>query len=71
MSHLDALQLRLSNERLRLVNAKTKKERELRSVWIKQIQQEVRGEVALLVNTAIGAKSDEMSDDELITALSA
>lgn len=37
-SHLDALNLRLSNERVRLANAKTDSERTLRAVWIQQIE---------------------------------
>jgi hypothetical protein len=57
-SHLDALELRLSHERSRLANAKTAGERELRSVWIAQIEKE------------IGAELPEISDDELLAELS-
>jgi hypothetical protein len=45
MTHLDALQLRLSNERMRLDDAKTEGERKLRSVWIRQIEKEIAGEI--------------------------
>ena len=40
-SHLDALQLRLSHERSYLAAAKSDGERELRSVWIAQIEREI------------------------------
>lgn len=44
MTHLDALELRLSNERIRLAEAKTQQERKLRNVWIKQIEEEIAAE---------------------------
>jgi hypothetical protein len=44
MDHLSALELRLSNERIRLSNAQTDAERELRQVWIKQIEKEIEAE---------------------------
>ena len=61
-SHLDALNLRLSNERNYLAKAKTQGERDLRKVWIAQIQKEIGAEQAFI--------GDEMSDDELLAALS-
>lgn len=48
MNHLDALNLRLSNERVRLANAKSEGERELRKVWIAQLEKEVAGEIQFL-----------------------
>ena len=66
MNHLEALNLRLSNERARLATAKTSYERNLRAVWVAQIEREIAGEMAFL------AKVDdlpEMSDDELLAAL--
>jgi len=65
--HLDALQLRLSNERARLANAQNVKERELRSVWIMQIEREIAHELQTFgpVNPAI----DNLDDDGLLAAL--
>ena len=37
MTHLHALNLNLSNERIRLSNAKTNGEIQLRSIWIAQL----------------------------------
>jgi len=65
--HLDALNFRLSNERVRLANAKTVAERELRAVWVAGIEKEIAAELKF-----IGAPTlDEilMSDDELLAAL--
>lgn len=44
MTHLNALLLNLSHERTRLSNAKTDGERELRSVWVYQLEKEVAHE---------------------------
>ncbi|WP_457928342.1 hypothetical protein [Bosea thiooxidans] len=63
MTHLNALELRLSNERGYLARAKTEGERELRRVWIAQIEKEIAGERAFV------AKQDDMSDDELLAEL--
>lgn len=63
MTHLNALELRLSNERGYLASAKTESERELRRVWIAQIEKEIAGERAFV------AKQDDMSDDELLAEL--
>jgi len=65
--HLDALQLRLSNERVRLANAQNVTERGLRSVWIMQIEREIAHELQTFgsVNPAI----DNLDDDGLLAAL--
>ena len=63
MTHLNSLELRLSNERGYLAKAKTEGERELRRVWIAQIEKEIAGEHAFI------AKQDDMSDDELLAEL--
>jgi hypothetical protein len=65
-SHLNALELRLSNERVRLANAKNETERQLRTVWIAQIEKEISAEQEHL--TGIQGEA-EMSDDELLAAL--
>lgn len=66
--HLTALKIRLSHERSYLAEAKTKQERELRKVWIKQIEKEIENEKKFL-----GIREEEeintMSDDELLSEL--
>jgi hypothetical protein len=62
MGHLSALQLRLSNERLRLSQAINQGEIELRTVWVKQLEKEVAGELEFL-------SVNEMSADELLKEL--
>ncbi len=65
-SHLDALELRLSHERGYLAAAKTAGERELRTVWISQIEKEIRQERDAL--GLVGAECD-LTDDELLAEL--
>lgn len=60
MNHLDALNLRLSNERARLSSAKSQAEIELRKVWIAQIEKEIGDEAKF---------SGEVSDDQLLADL--
>jgi hypothetical protein len=62
MDHLSMLQLRLSNERIRLSQATSKGEIELRTVWIKQMEKEISGELEFL-------SVNEMSTDELLKEL--
>lgn len=59
-SHLDSLQIRLTNERERLANAKTQKERDIRQVWISQIEKEIAHEFGHIA---------DMTDDELLAEL--
>jgi hypothetical protein len=66
-SHLDALQLRLSHERSYLAAAKSAGERELRSVWIQQIEREIACELEHLGLVPVDAEA--MSDDELLAEL--
>lgn len=47
-SHLNALEFRLSNERIHLQNAKTVAEKDLRAVWVKQLQDEIAAEYKFL-----------------------
>lgn len=66
-SHLNALQVRLSHERDYLARAKTQSERELRKVWIAQIEKEIIGEMKFLgINET---QTEELSDEELLKAL--
>ena len=62
MTHLDALSLRLSNERIRLSNAKTEGEKQLRQVWIAQIEKEISEESKF-------EPKIEISDEELMREL--
>jgi hypothetical protein len=60
--HLSALEVALSNERARMMNAKTDSERALRKVWVGQLEREISFER--------GYFSDiEISDDELLAEL--
>jgi hypothetical protein len=62
MDHLSALQLRLSNERIRLSQATNQGEIELRTVWVKQMEKEVAGEIEFL-------STNDMSADDLLKEL--
>jgi hypothetical protein len=65
-AHLNALNLRLSNERARLAAAKTEGERQLRAVWVNQIEIEISREKEF---TADLEAALEMTDDELLAEL--
>lgn len=60
--HLNALNLRLSNERGYLAKAKTEGERQLRAVWIAQIEKEIAHEREFNADP-------EMTDEELLAEL--
>lgn len=62
MRHIDAIQLRLSNERIRLAKAKTKQERKYRSMVVKQAEKE-------LASLGISDEDRDMTDDELLSEL--
>lgn len=66
-SHLDALNLNLSNERSRLANAKSAQEKELRTVWIAQLEKEIAAEQAFLGVVAVD--NGIASDDDLLAEL--
>lgn len=62
--HLSALELRLSNERERMIHDPTNK---LRHIWIAQIEREIKNERELLkLDTA---DMPNLSDEELLSAL--
>lgn len=66
-THLKALELRLSHEREYLRKAKTEQEKELRSVWVSQIEKEIVDEKKFLgIEETIDA---DLSDDELLKEL--
>ena len=68
-THLDALSLRLSHERSRLNAAKTDAERQLRTVWVDQLEREIAGERQFL-GLPHETLMDDLSDDELLAELS-
>jgi len=68
MTHLNALNLRLSHERNYLALAKTDGERALRKVWIAQIENEIAAELKFLGKSEATV---EMTDDELLAELAA
>lgn len=67
LSHLDALQVRLSHERCRLEVATRPQEIELRKIWVAAIEKEITQEMDFLSSGK--APDVDMSDDELLAAL--
>ena len=61
-THLVALMNNLSNEKVRLNNAKTENEKQLRQVWVNQLEKEIAGEIGFL-------EKNNISDDELLAEL--
>lgn len=66
-SHLDALNLNLSNERTRLTNAKSSQEKELRTVWVNQLEKEIAAERKFL--GIADSTIESISDEELFKEL--
>jgi len=66
LSHLHALELHLSNERVRLAQASSAQEREIRSVWVTQLEREIEGEKQFL---GITGTLPALSDDEILREL--
>ena len=65
MDHLAALEISLSNERVRLGEAKTEEEKKLRQVWVNQLEKEVDAERGFLeIKT-------NLTDEELLKELGA
>lgn len=70
LSHLDALEYRLHNERVRLSCARTHKEIEIRKVWVSQIEREIEHERQFLGLTITDVdRNDDITDDELLAEL--
>jgi len=67
-SHLDALELSLSRERVRLQQAKTDGEKRQREVWVAQIEKEISDERAFL-GIDEPEPDQEMSDEDLLAQL--
>jgi hypothetical protein len=69
-THLTALYARLAHEKERLAQAGTPKERELRSVWVGQIEKEIAGERQFLGMPADDFKpAGDANDDDLLAQL--
>ena len=66
-SHLNALQHRLFNEQERLASAKSDQERELRQVWVRQIEKEIEAEYKFLGIEPV--KLDDISLDDLFAEI--
>lgn len=72
-SHLDAIELRLSNERARVLQEKNKKAREWREHNVRMIEQERADEIRFLERQGVKFPTLEeiLSDDELFAELRA
>lgn len=68
LSHLHAIEVRLSNERNRLAQAKSAKEKAFRRVQVQHAEKELAGEYAFLGLTP-PSEADKMSDDDLLREL--
>ena len=64
-THLDALQLSLSNERDRLARATNPQEIALRKVWVSQYERQIADEMDCL---GIAAQPEIEMDDEALLA---
>ena len=64
LTHLHALELNLSHERVRLFAAKSPGERALRAVWVQQLEKEIDAEYAFL-----GIEPEVLSDEDLADLL--
>lgn len=71
LDHYFSLSHRLDNEKKRLENAKTKHEKELRAVWVKQLEKEIESEKQFLQSKCLTVENnvDTMTDDELLEEL--
>ncbi len=69
-SRLDALNLHLSNVRIRLTNAKTDKERELRKVWVAGLEKEIAAERKFLGLYEVEEEIDWEDLDAFVVELS-
>ena len=70
LSHLDAIDLRLSHERARVASARTTKERNWREHNVKMIEQEREGEIKFLAKHGITiTEAPQMSLNEILADL--
>lgn len=66
-THLNYLELQLSNERSRLAGSKSDGERELRQVWVSQLEREIAKEIEFIGGNP--RDLTDMGDDELLAEL--
>ena len=66
--HLNALELRLSNEKIRLHNSTKKSERDLRKFWVEQVEKEIKSEYKFLGMALNDCPA--ISDEDLLKELS-
>ena len=64
LMHLHSLELRLSNERMRLSEATSQAEKELRSVWVNQLEKEIKGEIEFLASKGIMVSKVTIKDKD-------
>ena len=69
LTHLDALRIWLSHERVRLSEAKSDKEKELRAVWVAQIEKEIADEMKFLGIFKVSDELKKMTDEEILSEL--
>lgn len=69
LSHMKALELRLSNERVRLQNARTPKEKAARAVTVAQAEKELAHEKKFLGISAESESGPDLDDDDLLAQL--
>jgi len=62
LMHLHSLELRLSNERMRLSEATNQAEIDLRSVWVQQLEKEIQGEIEFLASKGITVQKATIKD---------
>ena len=67
-THLDALELRRSHERARLAVATAPADRQLRAVWVAQIEREIAAERAFL-GLPESVATDDLDADSLLAEL--
>lgn len=63
-----SIHTRLMNEKSRLRASRTKQERELRAVWVAQIESEIRNEEMFQYGFSTDC-NDDLSDDDLLSDL--
>jgi len=67
--HLAALTNNLNKEKSRLANAKSSSEKEMRQVWVNQLEKEIASEIEFLEKNNIKVEVFNSNDDELLAEL--
>ena len=69
MDHLGQLFISLAHERQRLADASTDEERELRSVWVSQLEREINAEERFVGVAQTDFTAESMPVEEIFAAL--